>query len=184
MKKNFFLEKTKAIVATKDTHKLIIELGGEHGDEYQRAQQAKNVLQQSMRCLFDGNPIYMAMISWGTSIVFRKQLIECQIPTKVMTDWIKGEDKDGIFDYQLFKPNIVYYSYHISMNDALKIGKGIINNELGIEPYIHANVYFMDLNDQMFLVNLFDDRYFELIYQAEYGDYLIKKLTQEGIVFL
>ena len=183
MRKDFFLEKSLAIIKEQNTCKLIIELAGEEGNEYQRAQRAKSILEQSLLCLFEKDPIRMAMISWGTNIGFRKQILDCRISAKIMPNWIKGSFEDEVFDAQRFKPDLIYYSHHIEISDALKIGNGIINNELGVDPYIHANVYFMAFNDRPFLINLFDDRYFELICKAEFEDYLKEKLIQESILF-
>jgi hypothetical protein len=153
----------------KNSFKLVFDLGGNESDDLKRAQQANQRVKRVFDSLFKKKDLWLILISWDTKTKMLEELKTCGFEINDSNTLIEGKKEDLIVNYDLLNPIGTYYLHYkeINYSSIENISLGIINNELGLEPYTGIRAYFVSFEGLPIFLNLYDDRGLELLVTNE-----------------
>lgn len=159
-----------------------------NGLEDPNADEAKKTLKRIFKRLLNQN-IWVIFRAWETTENFKAQLVNCGLGNFSQTLTL-AKKTDALVDYDLFNPTTVFYTAvdkpdgktvakttNCTQTDTLtKIAHGIIHNDIGLDPYLNAGAYFVDVSHTPYLLNLPDDRTVELVFRKQDETYFNEKV--------
>lgn len=168
MNVDFFLEQYHKAFNI-NPHKIVLELGAQETNEIKRAQQARKRVRKIFNKLVKQENLWLVFITWDTKTALLKELKKCGFAIKDANDLIEGKKEDLIVNYDLLNPKGVYYLSHEIVDYSIieKMILGIINNELGLEPYTEIKIYFISFFNEPIFLNIYDDRGIEILVTNE-----------------